>query len=236
MRKNMPLYLKNVTYPLLLSAITASCSLFTYAKDDDKSVRVIEPNKQTTSVQAAAIDTEHFELGGYYGLMSVEDFNTNPASGLSLTYHIHGTKRFIAQVNYGSSATDKTQGEIDSDLNFFTDEQRDFNYSNLLVGYDLLDGRSFLGKRMKFNSAIYLMAGAADIEFANNEKTGYVLGVSYRVVLTDWLTFNLDFRDTIFKRQYLEITKFDGEGNPVSTKLSKQTHNTEILFGLNALF
>jgi outer membrane beta-barrel protein len=230
----MPVSLKNLSHSTLVAAIALSSSFVAYAQEEDKSVRVIEPNKQTTSVQAAAIDTEHFELGLYAGLMSVEDFNTNLATGLSLTYHIHGTERFIAQVNYGSSETDKANFEtID---NFLAEEDRTFNYLNLLAGYKILDGRSFLGKRMKFNSAIYLLAGGANIEFANNDETGYVLGASYRVVLTDWLTVNFDVRDTVFDREFLAKTDFDGAGNPVTTNLSKTTHNTEVLLGINALF
>lgn len=203
---------------ILAALLGLGISTYTFGDETSKPVKVIDPDKRVASVQAAAIDTEHFELGAYAGLMAVEDFNTNPVTGISFSYHIN--RKFIAQVNYGRSTVERAAFEEFNDQYFL--EDYDFKYLNLLAGYNLLDGRSFLGKRRKFNSAIYLMAGVADVSFANNEVTGMVLGVSYKTVITDWLTLNLDFRDTIFNREFLND--------------DKKTNNTEILVGLNALF
>lgn len=204
----------NILFCLLGLGITTH----SYGDDTNKPIKVIDPDKKVTTVQAAAIDTEHFELGVYAGLMAVEDFNTNPVTGISFSYHI--SRKFLAQVNYGRSSVERAAFEEFNDQYFL--EDYDFKYVNLLAGYNLLDGRSFLGKRHKFNSAIYLMAGVADVSFANNDSTGMVLGVSYRAVITDWLTLNLDFRDTIFNREFLND--------------EKKTNNTEVLIGFNALF
>lgn len=190
------------------------------AEENKKPVKVVEPDKKVVSVQAAAIDTEKYELGAYLGLISIEDFNTNPVTGLSFTYHING--KFIAQANYGQSRVDRAAFEEVNGGNFLADDDYDFTYVNLLAGYDLLDGRSFLGKRHKFNSAIYLLAGVADVSFAGNDSTGLVLGASYRAVITDWLTVNLDVHDTMVDIEFL-----DG---------SKKTNNTEMFIGVNALF
>jgi outer membrane beta-barrel protein len=207
----------NVLVCLLGLGVTA----YSYGDDSvNKPIKVIEPNKTVTTVQAAAIDTEKFELGAYVGLLSVEDFNTNPVTGLSLSYHIN--RKFIAQVNYGISTVSRAAFEEVAGGNYLDDDEYDFEYINLLAGYNLIDGRSFLGKRHKFNSAIYLLAGVADVSFAGNDKTGMVLGISYRAVITDWLTMNLDLRDTIVDREFLED--------------EKKTNNTEMLIGVNALF
>jgi outer membrane beta-barrel protein len=189
---------------------------------EKKPVKIIEPNKEVTTVQAAAIDTEHFEFGVYGGLLSAEDFNTNPVVGFSLTYHINST--FLAQLGYGSSRAGHTATEEKLLGNIVSDDGYNFKYVNLVGGYKLFDGRSFLGKNYKFNSAIYLLAGIAKVDFADTSNNGLVLGASYRVVITDWLTVNFDLRDTNVKR---DLSNFDD---------SKQTNNTEMFFGVNALF
>lgn len=206
----------NILACMLGLAITTN----TYGDDTSKPVTVIDPDKAVTTVQAAAIDTEHFELGPYVGLLSVEDFNSNPVTGISFSYHIH--RKFIAQINYGLSTVDQAAFEEVAGGDFLAKEDYDFKYVNILAGYNLLDGRSFLGKRHKFNSAIYLMAGVADVSFAGNDNTGMVFGVNYKAVITDWLTLNLDFRDTIVNREFLND--------------EKKTNNTELLLGVSALF
>lgn len=205
---------------ILACLLSLGTAAYTYGNDDNQPVTVIEPDKNMPTIQAAAIDTEKFELGAYLGLLSVEDFNTNPVTGVSFTYHIN--RKFIAQANYGVSTVGKAAFEEVAGGNFLADDEYDFEYVNLLAGYNLLDGRSFLGKRHKFNSAIYLLAGVADVSFAGNDKTGMVIGASYRAVVTDWMTINLDLRDTIVDREFL------GD--------NKKTNNTEMLIGVNALF
>jgi outer membrane beta-barrel protein len=211
----MPYPINKILVCLLGLGVTA----YSYGDNGNKPVKIIEPDKPVTSVQPAAIDTERFELGAYVGLLSVEDFNTNPVTGFSLSYHINDS--FIVQTNYGASTVSKAAFEEVAGGGDFVGDH-DFTYINLLAGYKVLDGRSFLGKRQKFNSAIYLLAGAADVSFARNSKTGMVLGASYRAVITDWLTMNLDVRDTIVDIELL------GD--------SKKTNNTEMVIGVNALF
>jgi outer membrane beta-barrel protein len=185
---------------------------------DQKTVRIIEPKKDVPVAKAAAIDDERFELGLFTGLLAVEDFNTNPVLGISFTYHIN--PRFIAQLNYGSSEVGKSSSEKFSSTNFLT--QRDFTYYNALAGYRLLRGRSFFGKNTKYNSDIFLLAGFGSVDFAGESNTSLVLGTSYRVVLTDSLVANIDFRGHSFDRDLL------GD--------SKSTFNTEFALGLNFLF
>lgn len=205
---------------LWLYLLSVGISSFAYGDTENKPVKVIEPDKVVDTAQVAAIDTERFEFGPYLGLLSVEDFNSNPVTGLSFSYHINN--KFIAQVNYGVSTVGKAAFEEIAGSNFLAEDDYDFEYINLLAGYKLLDGRSFLGKRHKYNSAIYLLAGVADVSFAANDNTGMVVGVSYRAVITDWLTLNLDLRDTMVNREFLND--------------DKQTHNTEMLIGVNGLF
>lgn len=188
--------------------------------DGDRNANVIKPVERTSRIKPAAIDTEKFELGAYLGFLSVEDFNTNRVAGLSLNYHI--SVQFLAQINYGQSTVERATFEEVAEGNFLSNRDREFNYQSLSAGYNLLHGRSFLGAQRKFNSHVYLMAGAAQVSFAGQDNTGLVLGVNYKTVVTDWLTVNLDFRDLIVDREFL--------GN------RKTTHNTELSLGVSALF
>lgn len=181
---------------------------------------IIEPEKRSTPVKAAQIDTEKFELGAALGVLNVEDFNSNPVLGLSFTYHIN--KRYIAQLHYGVSDVDKATFEELAGSDFLSDGDREFSYIELTGGYKLLEGRSLLSSRTKLNSSIYAIAGLGQAEFADNSSTSFVLGASYRTVITDWMTLNVDIRDHIMSRDFI------GD--------SKTTHNTEFVVGLNALF
>ena len=187
---------------------------------EQKPIKVVESKKTVEKARSAAIDTESFEFGAYTGMLSVEDFNTNPVVGVSLSYHV--TNRFLAQVNYGQSNVERATFEDLAGGNFVADDEDTFEYYNVLAGFKILPGRSFLGKTRKYNSDIYLFVGVGNFEFAGNEDTNLVIGASYRIVVTDWLTWNIDFRDHFMDREFLSEDKL--------------THNLEFSLGLNALF
>lgn len=203
---------------LSCALLTLTATALAQGDDTKKTVKIIEPNKPAPQLDAAAIDTEKFELGAYTGLLSIEDFNTNPVTGIALSYHLNS--RLLMQASYGKTEVEQAAFEKVANGRFLSDY--DFTYVDLVLGYKLLDGRSFMGKRHKYNSALYLLGGAADVSFADNSETGLVLGTSYRTVITDWMTFNVDIRNTTV----------DMELNGVSRK----TNNTELNVGLNALF
>lgn len=183
------------------------------------SVEVIQPVEQTSSIRRAAIEGGQFEFGPYVGLLSVEDFNTNPVMGLFVAYHVND--RFLAQLDYGQSTVDRASFEEVSEGTFLSDSDRDFSYQSVLAGYNLMHGRSFLGERRKFNSNLYLIGGAAKVDFAGEDNIGFVYGINYKTVLKGWLTLDLNFRDFVVDRDFL------GD--------SKATHNIEVSLGINIL-
>lgn len=192
----------------------------TTAQAIDSSNDVIQPQHQTPNTKSAAIDSEKFELGAFIGTLSIEDFSSNTVAGVSLNYHLN--QKLLVQLNYGESEVGETTSEAVTGTNLLSSKDRRFRYYNFLAGYKLFPGRSFLGSKRKFNSDIYLLAGVNNIEFAGESKSGITLGASYRIVLSDWLTCNLDFRDHIVERNYLNQ--------------SKTTQNTEMTLGFNILF
>jgi len=189
------------------------------AQETGPGIRVIEPDQNVAEAQAAAIDTERFELGLYLGSLSVEDFGSDIINGMEFSYHL--TDRWLLQANYGIATIDRAAFET-SQLQFLASADRDFKTFSLVGGYRLLRGRSFFGARKKYDSDIYVLAGPDRISFAANNEWGLNFGLSYRIVLTDWLTMNVDFREHFFKRNFI------GD--------SKQTLNTEFRLGINGLF
>lgn len=213
---------------LLVSASTASYAQNTSSGktlsdigNNDGSVRIIEPKKDVQIAESATIDTEKFEFGVYAGFLAVEDFNTNPVLGASFSYHL--TPKIMLQLNYGQSDVEKASFEKNiENASFLADADRRFDYYNLLAGYKVLRGRSFFGANKKYNSDIYLLAGLGSVDYAGDSNTSVVIGTSYRVVLTDYLTANLDVRGHSVDREFLND--------------SKQTFNAEYVIGINVLF
>src|SRR5690606_15469183 len=136
--------------------------------------------------------------GAYTGLLSVEDFNTNPVLGVSVIYYLN--PKWYAQFNYGSSSVSRATFEDVVGGDFLTDSDLDFHYASIAAAWQVMHGLSYNGTRWKSNSGFYLLGGVGNVEFAGNSSSSLVLGVSYRVIRTDWLSLNIDFRNHIFKR------------------------------------
>lgn len=192
-----------------------------HSQEAKSSIKVIDPNKKTATASTAALDTEHFEVGFHVGMLSVEDFNTNPVVGASLRFYFN--EKIFVEGSYGTSETKASNTESSTNQNFIAD--RDFSYLGVSAGYQILKGRSFWGKKRKYNTGLYLIAGLEQVDFAEETETGLVLGVSYKTTLTDWLSLNLDFKDHIVNRNIPNIVDED-----------KTTHNTEITIGLSTFF
>ncbi|MFL0799320.1 MAG: outer membrane beta-barrel domain-containing protein [Agarilytica sp.] len=199
------------------------CVFSTSAQGDPSkpSIRVIDPDKKTTSANPAALDTEHFEIGFNAGLLSVEDFNTNTMKRFSFKYYFN--EKVFVEAALGSAKTKPSGVEVSDGLNFISD--RKFKYTSVSGGYQVLKGRAFWGNRRKYNSGLYLIGGLEKVDFASNSETGLVIGVSYKTTLTDWFSINLDFKDHIVNRNITNIV--DSE---------KLTHNSEISIGFNTFF
>lgn len=194
-------------------------------ENDDGPVKIIEPEKDVPEVRYAAIDDERFELGLYFGLLAVADFPTNGITGASFTYHIN--PQWISQLHYAETNVGEPyyEEQAGSEFSILRDDRR-YQYTTLSFGYRLLPGRSFIGKNTKFNSDLYLLGGIGSTKFHGFRTNSYLIGTSYRIVLTDSLVANLDFRTHSVKRDQTDNTLDDG----------KQKLNTELGIGLNWLF
>lgn len=185
----------------------------------NEGVRVVEPETRVDRAQRAAIDDERFQLGFFTGTLSVEDFGTEVVAGFELTYHLQAD--WLLQAGAGTADIDRAAFETPQ-ASFLANKDRKFRYLNMGGGYRWFRGRSFLGSSAKYDSDIYVLFGAERVSFAANDEWGINVGLSYRVVLRDWLTMNIDMREHVFKREFI------GD--------DKQTFNTEFKIGVNSLF
>lgn len=182
---------------------------------------VIQPQNERREIDTVAIDEEDFELGLYGGILSIEDFGTNPVFGARVAYHI--SEDFFIEAAAGSSTAGKTSYEtLSGNVQLLTDDERQFTYYNLSVGYNLLPGEVFIGSSWAFNSQFYLIAGIGSTRFAETDKFTVNGGVGYRLLLSDFIALHLDARDHIFNSDLL------GE--------EKTTHNLEFTGGLTIFF
>lgn len=179
---------------------------------------VVEPNDEVREQYEAQIDTEFFELGAYMGIISIEDFASSTVSGFKASFH--ATEDFFLQANYGSTEAGAASAEIINDSNIIA--ERSYDYYNLLVGYNLFPGETFITQNLTLNSAFYVVAGAGNTDFAGDNHFTFTYGSGYRIILTDWLTWNMDFRNHTFTSKVLAQ--------------SKRVNNLEFTLGLTAFF
>ena len=195
--------------------------------NDDRSMNqiiqqepLIQPEVERREVDESAIEVSDFELGLFAGILSIEDFGSNPVVGLRLDYHI--TEDFFLEGSVGVSEAGNTSAEAIGGGISILGEDREYIYYNVAVGYNLFPGESFLGGETAFNTSLYVIAGAGTTKFGGDDRFTVTVGGGYRVTLADFFTLHLDARDHIYQ---IDITGED-----------KAAHNLEMSFGLNYVF
>lgn len=182
---------------------------------------VIQPEVERREIKPAKIDTEDFEIGAYYGIKSVEDFETNGVYGARLAYHVN--ESFFVEGTYGVTDVGRTSFEkLSGGAPLLTSSQRDFTYYDLSAGYNLLPGEVYFGSNRAFSGALYLLVGAGNTNFADDDHFTLVIGAGYRMLFLDWLAMHLGVRDHLFSSDLL------GE--------SKTTNNIEMTLSLTGFF
>ena len=85
----------------------------------DEASQLVEPEIERTKVDIANIDALDLEIGAFFGMMNVEDFGTNPVSGISLAYHV--TEDIFVAASLGQTDTDQTSFEVITGARLLTD-------------------------------------------------------------------------------------------------------------------
>jgi len=205
---------------VLASLLPASIAVAAQPKDLELEPLVVrEPDRREIKVDD--IDSENFEVGAYGGILNVQDFGSNPVYGVRAAYHI--TEDFFLEGLYGRSELGETSFEqLSGNVQLLTDDERQFSYYNLSVGYNVLPGEAFIGRKYAFRGGLYLVAGAGSSDFAGDQRFTVSGGFGYRLAATDWLSLRLDVRDYVFKSDLLGT--------------DETLHNLEFTGGLTLFF
>ncbi len=167
---------------------------------------VIEPEVERRKIKVPKIRSSNFELGGWFGELSVEDFGANPAKGVRLTYHV--TEDFFLQADYGMSKAGKTSYEtLAGNVQLLSDAERQYRYYNLSLGYNFLPSESFLGKGRTYTSGFYLLGGVGSTKFAGDQKFTVNFGAGFQVLPTRWLAVHIEAQDMVFRSDLLGVDR-----------------------------
>ncbi len=185
----------------LMGSIWAPNAIAAQPKDLELEPLVVrEPERREVKVDD--IDSENFEIGAYGGMLDVQDFGSNPVYGVRAAYHV--TEDFFLEGLYGRSELGKTSFEkLSGNVELLTDDDRQFSYYNLSVGYNILPGEAFVGRKYAFRGGLYLIAGAGSSDFAGDQRFTISGGFGYRMAATDWLSLRIDVRDYVFESDLL---------------------------------
>lgn len=150
---------------------------------------IFDPKVERREIDTSLIDSENWELGLYFGVISIEDFSSSHIKGALLNYHI--SEDFFLGLDYGEARAGETSFErLTGDALLLTEEQRDYAFYRFSLGFKLLPGEGFLSNRYAFSSNFYLQAGLGSTEFAGDDRSTVTLGGGYQVLFNDWLSLH----------------------------------------------
>jgi len=214
-----------ITLVVMFSGCAATKNLFGIGNDEappptsEPPGQVIDPEVERREIKEPAIDREDFEVGGFVGLMSIEDFGSDVVYGVRLAYHV--TEGFFVEASVGQTEAGLTSFEsLSGGARLFDD--RTLTYYNLNLGYNILPGEVFVGEGRAYNTNFYLMAGLGSTNFADDDRFTVNFGAGFRFLLTDSMAIHVDFRDHMFDIDIL------GE--------EKTSHNLEGTIGFTVFF
>lgn len=181
---------------LFCTSICATTALPALAQDP---IQVINPEVDRREIEPPAIDTEDFEVGLFVGILSIEDFASEPVYGVRAAWHL--SEDFFFEGNYGSAQADLTSYEkLSGGAPLFEDSERDYAFYNVLVGWNILPGEIYFSKTRAFKSDVYVIGGVGGTDFLGDTWFTATVGVGYRLLINDWIALRMDVRDHIFDR------------------------------------
>jgi outer membrane beta-barrel protein len=189
--------------------------------EDTTQPPVIDPDVERRDIEVPRIDTEDFEVGITAGQISVEDFGVNTVMGGRFAYHV--TEGFFVELGAGKADTELTSFErLSGAAQLLTDDEREYSYYNVSLGYNIFPGEHFIGKNRAMNTQTYVIGGVGKTTFAGDDRFTINFGLGMRLMPLDWLAVHGDIRDHVFDIDLL------GQ--------EKTSHNLEATLGVTFFF
>ncbi|NNM60876.1 MAG: outer membrane beta-barrel domain-containing protein [Steroidobacteraceae bacterium] len=184
--------------PVLVGARTPSGAAASASARRRHDTAIIEPQVTRHIVKTPKIKSSDFEIGPYFGALSIQDFGTNPLYGARLAYHVT-THVFMEGYLGRSTAGTTSLQDVFPNITVLSNSGKHFTYYDLDLGYNVLPGEVYLGRGRAFNTELYTTLGMGDVKFANKDQFALNFGVGERILITDWLAMHMDVRDHIFE-------------------------------------
>jgi outer membrane beta-barrel protein len=209
--------MENRTQRILLTLLLlGGLNGFTLA-DEDKPL--IEPDVKPIAVGESLIDEENFELGAFYGMLSIEDFESSPLYGARLTYHL--SEALFIEGSYGVAEAGETSFEKLAPVQLLSDDDRDYSYYSANLGWNVFPGEVFFGRNFltdtsfAMNTNFYLVGGVGSTDFAGDSRFTVNFGAGFQVLMTDWMALHFDVREHFFDIDVLgeKKTSFNNEAS-----------------------
>ena len=183
--------------------------------------RVVDPEVERRKIKVPKIKSSNIEIGIQDGFISIEDFGTQNAYGLSAAYHV--TEDFFFLGEYGRAYAGRTSFEtLGGNIQLLTGAERRFTYYDIALGYNFLPGEVYLGRGHAMTSAFYFVGGIGATKFAGDDHFTVNFGGGYRVLPSDWLAIHIQVQDRVFRTDLLGV--------------SKLTNNMEATLGATVFF
>ena len=167
---------------------------------------IIEPQVTRRVVKTPKVKASDFELGAYFGALSIQDFGTNPVYGVRAAYHVTEDVFMEGYLGRSTAGTTSLQ-DVFPNITVLSNSGKRFTYYDLDVGYNILPGEVFLGRGRAFNTALYATVGMGDVKFADKDQFALNFGVGTRILLTDFVAMHFDVRNHVFETDLTGRTK-----------------------------
>ncbi len=164
---------------------------------------IYQPKIKRFDVKESMIDGQDFELGVFYGQISIEDFGVTQLTGIKFSYHF--TEDFFLSFEGGKAEAGFTSAEELFNINI-TDE-REYLFYDVLIGWRMLPGEAFIGSSIALNSAFYFAIGGGNVDFAGENEFSLNFAAGYQVIYNDWLAFSFDTRSHMFNSELFSEAK-----------------------------
>lgn len=212
----------------LTSFLAAGCSLLPGRGNDQEPQelpleeapgQVIAPAVERRDISVPKIDTENWEIGPYFGVLSVDDFGSQAIYGIRAAYHV--SEDFFLEGAYARSTVRDTNFR-NIGLPIFPTEEEDLTFYSFSLGYNFLPGEVFVGTKWAMTSSMYFIFGVGNTEFIGEDELTYSFGFGLRVLPRDYLALRIEAKDNIFESDLLGTNEYK--------------HNLEFNIGFSVFF
>lgn len=192
--------------PPLLMTLAGALPFAAYAADLPATAtaaneQVVVPEVDRREVRVPRFPSKDFEAGLFAGTYSTQNFGASAVVGLRLGYHI-SEDMFVEAVYAQTKVSDEDFRQI-LPSGLLASPEETLSYYNVSIGYNLLPGEFFIGRKHAKPTALYLIAGLGSTDFAQQQRQTVNFGLGMRVSLADWAALQIDMRDHVFSLDLL---------------------------------